>query len=560
MIGPFRFLSRETRGMHQAAYILAAFALASQFIGLFRDRILAFEFGAGHTLDLYYAAFRVPDLLFATVASLFSIYALLPILSRLEEEKEGLMMPFLRNTLWVFFAGMSFISLILYALAPILAPLIAPGLAHTAASSASLILLMRILLLQPILLGASNTIASLTQLRHRFILYSISPLLYNLGIIFGAVVLYPMYGIAGLGWGVIFGAAMHVAVQLPYFISEKSAGTLSIPRMRKGLKEVLTLSVPRTLALASTQISLVALVALASFLVSGSITIFTFAYNLQSVPLTIIGVSYAIAAFPTLSRLHAKGAQEEFLQYIEAALRHIIFWAIPATVFMVVMRAQIVRVILGSGQFNWDDTRLTAAALALFVLSLAAQSITLLIARAYYAVGNTRKPLYYGCADIVVSIVSALLLLFVFKENVFAREFIEALLRVQDVPGTAVLMLALGYALGSIAEGVVSYYYFVHDFPISRARIARLTFESFAASVIGAGVSYLILSATGAAGTINTTVGLVAQAILAGGFGLGVATGTLWLLKNQELGEALTALKRKFVLTRPIAVEPSDVS
>ena len=259
MIGPFRFLARETRGMHQAAYILAAFALASQFLGLLRDRILAFAFGAGHTLDLYYAAFRVPDLLFATVASLFSIYALLPILSRLEEEKEGLMMSFLRNTLWIFFAGMSFISLILYALAPVIAPLVAPGLAHTAASGAQLILLMRILLLQPILLGASNTIASLTQLRHRFVLYSVSPLLYNLGIIFGAVVLYPIWGIAGLGWGVVFGAAMHMAVQLPYFIAEKSEGKLSISRMTKGIGEVLSLSVPRTLALASTQISLVAL-------------------------------------------------------------------------------------------------------------------------------------------------------------------------------------------------------------------------------------------------------------------------------------------------------------
>jgi putative peptidoglycan lipid II flippase len=560
MIGPFRFLSRETRGMHQAAYILAAFALASQLIGLFRDRILAFEFGAGHTLDLYYAAFRVPDLLFATVASLFSIYALLPILSRLEEEKEGLMMPFLRNTLWVFFAGMSFISLILYALAPVLAPLIAPGLAQTAASSASLILLMRILLLQPILLGASNTIASLTQLRHRFILYSISPLLYNLGIIFGAVILYPMFGIAGLGWGVIFGAVMHVTVQLPFFISEKSAGTLSLMRMQKGLKEVLILSIPRTLALASTQISLVALTAMASYLASGSITIFTFAYNLQSVPLTIIGVSYAVAAFPTLSRLHARGAQEEFLQYIESALRHIIFWATPATIFMIVMRAQIVRVILGSGQFNWDDTRLTAAALSLFILSLAAQSITLLIARAYYATGNTKKPLYYGCADIVVSISSALGLLFLFRDDQFIRAFIEALLRVQDVPGTAVLMLAFGYALGSIAEGLVSYFFFVRDFPVSRARIARLVFESFSASVIGAGVTYLILSATGAAGTINTTLGLVAQALLAGSIGLGVSAGILRLLKNQELGEALTALHRKFIFKQPVAVEPSDVS
>ncbi len=560
MIGPFRFLSRETRGMHQAAYILAAFALASQVIGLFRDRILAFEFGAGHTLDLYYAAFRVPDLLFATVASLFSIYALLPILSRLEAEQEGLMMSFLRDALWVFFAGMSFISLILYALAPVLAPLIAPGLATTAASSASLILLMRILLLQPILLGASNTIASLTQLRHRFVLYSVSPLLYNLGIIFGAVVLYPMFGIAGLGWGVVFGAAMHLTVQLPYFLSEKTVGHLSLTRMRKGISEVLVLSIPRTLALASTQISLVALTAMASYLASGSITIFTFAYNLQSVPLTIIGVSYAVAAFPTLARLHARGAQEEFLQYVEAALRHIIFWATPATIFMIVMRAQIVRIILGSGQFNWDDTRLTAAALSLFVLSLAAQSITLVIARAYYAIGNTRKPLYYGCADIIVSIGSALLLLVAFRDSAFLRAFIEALLRVQDVPGTTVLMLAFGYALGSIAEGIVSYWYFIRDFSIPHARTARLVFEIFSASTLGAGVTYLILAATGTAGTINTTVGLIAQSILAGTVGLAVTAGMLRLLKNPEFAEALTAFKRRFIDAREVVVEPSDVS
>ena len=317
---------------------------------------------------------------------------------------------------------------------------------------------------------------------------------------------------------------------------------------------------PRTLALASTQISIVALVSMASFLVSGSITVFTFAYNLQSVPLTIIGVSYAIAAFPTLARLHARGAQDEFLQYIESALRHIIFWAIPATVFMIVMRAQIVRIILGAGHFNWDATRLTAAALALFVVSLAAQSITLLIARAYYATGNTRKPLYYGIADIFVSICSALLLLAAFHQSPFLRAFIESLLRVQDLPGADVLMLALGYALGSIVEGVISYYYFIHDFAISRARITRLSFESFAASIIGGGCTYLILATTGMAGTINTTIGLIVQAILAGSVGLSIAGITLWLLNNQELSEAIIALKRKFIDTREVVVEPSDVT
>jgi len=555
-----RFLAAETRGMHEAAYLLAAFAFFSQLIGLLRDRLLAASFGAGHTLDLYYAAFRIPDFLFATVASLFSLYALLPILSRLEEERAGLMSTFLRDLLLVFFAGMTVVSMAAYILAPILAPLIAPGLSDVA-SRADLILLMRIILLQPILLGASNTIAALTQLRHRFLLYSISPLLYNFGIIFGALVLYPRFGIPGLGFGVVLGAALHMAIQLPFFFSEKTDGRVALSRLISLLKEILTLSIPRTLALASTQISLLAIVAMASLLVPGSIAIFTFAYNLQSVPLTIIGVSYAVAAFPTFARLYAQGAKEEFSRYIEAALRHVVFWSIPCTVFVIVLRAQIVRAILGAGQFDWNATRLTAAALALFVLSLLAQSATLLIARAYYATGNTRKPFYFGVADVVVSIGSAFALVSAFNHNLFFRDMVESLLRVDDISGTAVLMLALGYALGSIAEFVVSYFYFVRDFDLSHANLRRLTFESFAASVLGGACSYLVLAATGATGTINRTIEILAQGAAAGMVGGMVALVILWLLKNRELLEAVAALKRKFADTPVvIAVEPSDVA
>lgn len=560
MISPLKFLSRETRGMHQAAYLLAAFSFLSQLTGVLRDRILAASFGAGHTLDLYYAAFRLPDFLFATFASLFSLYALLPILSRLEAEKEGTMIAFLRGVMLVFFAGMTVIAMAGYILAPLIAPLVAPGLA-TGASGVQLVLLIRILLLQPILLGASNTVASLTQMRHRFILYSVSPILYNFGIIFGAVVLYPVWGVAGLGWGVVFGALMHMAVQLPYFLGEKTAARIPLMKLLKAVREVLMLSIPRTLALASTQISLVALTAMASVLTAGSIAIFTFAYNLQSVPLTIIGISYSVAAFPTLARLHAQGAQKEFLHYVEAALRHIIFWAMPATIFMIVMRAQIVRIILGAGRFDWTDTRLTAAALALFVLSLVVQSLILVIDRAYYAIGNTRKPFYFGCSDVIVSIASAFGLLWLFHTDAFFRNFTESLLRVDDVPGTAVLMLALGYALGSTMEFVITYAFFLRDFAISHLGLLRLSFETFSASVIGAAATYGILYVSGSNAQIDTTLALVLQSILAGVVGLLMTGAMLWLLKNREFSEAFISIKKRFV-DQPalVAVEPHDIS
>ena len=156
----------EVRGMHQAAYLLALFALLSQLLALVRDRLLAASFGAGPTLDVYYAAFRVQDLLFATVASLLSLYALLPVLSKLEEEGGGRTAVFIGRTLGIFFAAMAVIAGVLFVFAPALVSLLMPGI-----SSPELVLLTRILLLQPILLGASNILASLTQLRHRFLLY-----------------------------------------------------------------------------------------------------------------------------------------------------------------------------------------------------------------------------------------------------------------------------------------------------------------------------------------------------------------------------------------------------
>src|SRR5579859_1013933 len=142
----FSAVAKEVRGMHEAAYLLAGFALGSQLLALVRDRILAAQFGASHTLDLYYAAFRVPDFLFATVASLLSLYALLPVLSRLERQDNGLVISFLRDVLLMFFVGMAVLSGIVFILTPFIVDALVPGLASDPASRIQLILLVRILL------------------------------------------------------------------------------------------------------------------------------------------------------------------------------------------------------------------------------------------------------------------------------------------------------------------------------------------------------------------------------------------------------------------------------
>jgi len=525
-----------------------------------RDRLLASSFGAGQTLDLYYAAFRIPDLLFVGVASLLSLYALLPVLSKLESENPGLVIAFMRKMLALFFAGMGVVCAIAYVFVPHLVSFAVPGLADEPARLAELVFLTRILLLQPILLGFSNLLANLTQLRHRFVLYSISPLLYNLGIIGGILFLYPKMGLPGLAWGVVIGALLHALVQLPFFTLERETARLPWQRTWKHFKEVLILSVPRTFSLAAGQIALLCVIAVASLLPAGSISVFTFAWNLQAVPLTIIGVSYSVAAFPTLARFFAGQKSVEFVRHVEAALRHIIFWSLPAIVLIVVLRAHIVRVILGFGAFDWSATRLVAAALALLVLSLAAQSISLLIARAYYAAGNTVKPLVLAIIEVAVSVVAALSLVVAFDHYPILRNTVEMLLRVQDVPGTAVLMLALGLTLGAIARFAIGLTMVARDFSIPLGAVRRLFFESLSASITGGVAAYATLQLFNPLLDNTRVPGILAQGFAAGAVGLFAAAAVLYLFKSKELAEILSAARQKLVGAEKIAVEPSDVA
>lgn len=545
-------MRKEVRGMHEAAYLLAIFALLSQILALFRDRLFASSFGIGPTLDIYYAAFRVPDFLFATVASLFSLYAILPALAR----AEGGEARFLERIFLWFFASTSLCAVLLYIALPTIAPRIAPG--FDAESLESLVSLSRILLLQPILLGASNVLASLTQLRSRFVLYALSPLLYNIGILIGIVFLYPRFGIEGLGWGVVFGAVMHVSIQIPHFFGERAKEKKII---RAPIYEILLLSVPRTLALSASQLTMIVLVAIASLLSAGSISTLALSMNLLGVPLAIIGVSYSVAAFPTLARLFGRGEREQFLSQMNAALRHIFFWSIPTLVLVVVLRAQIVRVILGTGAFDWSATRLTAALLAIFIISLTAQATVYLLARAYYAAGNTKQPLYFALASVFVSITSSISFLYLFKHYEVVRYFVESLLRVTDVPGTSVLMLALGFSLGAFVQAGLSLFFFYAEFKAPLLPLMRTMGRALAGSIIGGFAAYSALTIMGTFVDIDTFKGIFTQGLVGGLCGLVVTALVLLALRSPELLEIKDALMRKFKDSDPkLAVEPSELS
>ena len=548
---------REIRGLHEAAYILAVFALGSQVLALVRDRLMAHQFGADATLDVYYAAFRIPDLLFAIFASILSVYVLIPFVAdRMLESVEKARALMSAVFTW-FLVGYGITALVIFIGAREIAALFFSGFGHV--EQTLLVLVMRILLLQSFFLSLSGLFGVVTQLHRKFVLYAVSPLLYNIGIIIGVVVFYPPMGLAGLAVGVVLGALLHLLVQAPFVMHSGL-----FPKVSKGidwalLKVISKSSLPRAFTLMLQQFVLLALTGVATFMATGSVSVLQFAYNLQSVPLAVIGVSYSVAAFPTLARLYSGGDRVAFLQHVYTALRHIIFWSIPATALFIVIRAQLVRVILGSGAFDWNDTRLTAATLALFIFSLAAQAVHLLVVRAYYAAGNTRTPLavtLVSSAGIVCAAASFHLL---YRHAPVFAYVLADLFRVEDIAGTEVLIVPLAFSSVFIIHSIVLVWLFIRQYGVDiGGNLRRVLVQSLGAGITLAAASYAALNLLVEGFRVDTFMGVFMQGLIAGIIGISAATVFLASAGSYELKEVSEALRRRFWKTRPIAPQEKE--
>ncbi|MCX6752143.1 MAG: murein biosynthesis integral membrane protein MurJ [Candidatus Nomurabacteria bacterium] len=542
----FRLFSKESVNINQAALLLGFFTLLSQVLALFRDRSIAHFIGPSPSLDAYYAAFRVPDLIFICIASLASITVLIPFITKkMDGDKvTDEARKYLNDVFTVFFAVIVFISLIAFFLLPLLVPFIAPGFAPL--FQARLVTLSRIMLLSPILMGLSNLFGTVTQLFRRFFIYALSPIFYNLGIIVGVVFFYPIFGIYGLALGVALGAFMHFLIQA---ISAKSCGftpRFSFAINFEDIKRVAFTSLPRTLGLAFNNIALISIIAFASFLKSGSISVFNFAFNLQSVPLNIIGISYAVAAFPTLAKSISFGKMDEFKNHLRSAARAIIFWSLPVTFLFIVLRAQIVRVILGSGSFSWDNTRLVAASLAIFSVSVLAQGMIALLSRSYYANGNTKRPLIVNFSCSILIIILSYVFIHLFENVLVFRFFIESLLKVNGISGTEVLMLPLAYSVGTVLNFILHWIFVKRDFMPKEPFIMKTFFQSLGASFFLGIVTYISLNIFSPIFGTTTFLGVFFQGFISGILGIATAILVLYLLKNEELKDVTKALKTKF--------------
>lgn len=551
-------ITAELGGLHQAALLLGLSSLASQLLGLLRDHLLARSFGAAAELDIYYTAFLIPDMIFVCIGSFLAVTVLIPVIvDRREHSTPEDIREFLGSMLTFFLVTMLVVNVLVFIFMPTLVGLIAPG--FTPDKKDIVVGLTRILLWSPFFLGLSNLFGSVTQSFKRFGLYAISPLLYNLGIISGVTVFYPIFGTKGLVYGVILGAVCHFALQVPVVVKEGLLPRLQLGIRWAELKYVVERSLPRTLALGANQFADIVLSSLASTMALGSIAIYNLSFNLQSVPMSLIGISYSVAAFPTMSHLYAKGDTTAFARFTNQALRHILFWSLPVAALFIVLRAQIVRVILGSGAFNWNNTRLAAASLGIYAFAVVFQSLVQLLDRAYYATGHTKKPVVVKLFSSALIICFAFLLPLLLHRSPTLSHLFTSFFRVNDIQGTDVLLLPVAFTLGMLANVAILWSLFTRDLVYKGDRTLQETlFRSGAGAIVIGVVSYFSLNAMSSLFDQHTLLGVLAQGGIAGLLGLIVGVLFLYALKSEELQEIIAALRRKTRTTVPIQPGPDE--
>ncbi|MBI2574123.1 MAG: murein biosynthesis integral membrane protein MurJ [Candidatus Wildermuthbacteria bacterium] len=533
-------LNFKTKTVAFGGILLALSSAVSSALGIVRDRLLAGRFGAGPELDAYFAAFRIPDLLYGILIIGGFTAVFVPLFSEYAEKSKEEAWRFTSNLLHVFLLFFSALSLLLLFGAPLLVRLVAPG--FTASQYETTVFLTRLMLLSPLVLGVSAIVSGVLQYAGRFFLYALAPILYNAGIIAGILFFVPAFGIIGLGMGVLFGAMLHLLVQVPGFFAYGFRWQAILRITDPAMKKIFVMVLPRLISTSAYQISATVLTALASTFSAGSIAVFQFANNIQYFPVGIFGVSFALASFPNLSRAFVHHDHSQFLRTFSSTFRQTVFFTLPVALWIFLMRSQIVRLLLGTGKFGEDDIRLTAASLAIFSFVIVFHSLVPLLARAFFALQDTKTPTVVHVGTLLFNISAAFFLAFLFNSFEGVRAFFSELLSLQDIEDIRVLALPLSLAMTGFLQ-FLFLFIFLRKEMSHHWRTGVLV--SFLKLLIAAFVSGVALSGVLAwHGAPDGLQDLFAQAALAGGAGLLSYLFVCVLVRSSELREIFSSLKK----------------
>lgn len=443
-----RLFHRQTKSVGGATSVLAVSYIVSGVLGIFRDRLLANVFGAGIETSIYFAAFRIPDLVYNILILGGITVAFLPLFSEYFAKSEEKAWEMTNHILNIFLFLLFFGSLILFFLSPWLMPFIAPGFSPE--NQSILLDLVRLLLLSPILLGVSSILSGVLQYFDRFLIYSLAPVLYNVGIIFGIIFLVPHFGIFGAGIGVIIGALLHLLVQIPSVIGCGFNYKFSFDFKYPAIARIFKLMTPRVFAVLSNQINLFILTSLASGIADNAIAVFSFARNIQGLPVGILGMSLATALFPTFSRLWTDGKKTEFIEKFSAIFRQSIFILIPVSVFTFVLRGQIVRLILG--QLAPEAEKLISVSLGLLSSSILTWALIPLVTRAFFSFHESKTPAVITLLSVCSNLLMSFLFIHFLSFPNALSDFTKNITGLSDVSNIAVIGLSLAFSFSSFLQ------------------------------------------------------------------------------------------------------------
>ena len=401
----------RSNNLKQAVGILFVTVLISNVLGLIRNVVIAnrvgVAFGSIGPLDSYYAAFVLPDLLYNIIIVGALSSAILPLLVKINEDGDD--KQFWKTFNILLSTGFTAIVVglvVLYLVLPMLIPRIYPGFSPE--DQQFTLSLSQILLLSPLFFTVSQLSTSALQAKKYFFAPALAPLVYNLAII-SAALLIPDFGLSVLVFGVILGAAAHFLVQVPTLIRLGWRFNFETSFGNSLVRQVMKLMIPRTIALTSTQLLLLVFYRLASHLQEGSIAIYRLTDDLQTAPVLLLANTLAMAILPDFARHIAKNDQRQFEELVGKAIRLLLFIFLPATLFLLIFRTEIINLYISVGHsINAGETERAVQTFSYFVGSLFFQGAVLLLARAYFARSDTVRPTMFSVIAIVCAFLVAL--------------------------------------------------------------------------------------------------------------------------------------------------------
>lgn len=414
-----KLLSRPQSNIFSAALVIAATYGVSMLLGIIRERVLVAKFYAccSPQLDVYYAAFRIPDMIFQLVVTGALSAAFIPVFSEYlaKDEKEAYhLASSLINLLLIV---LLLLSAVIFVFAT---PISAKITGNFQGWQINLMAQMtKAMLLAQIFFLISNFFSAMVQSKQRFLLPSLSPVVYNIGIILSVLLFSSTLGIWSATFGVLIGSFLHLAIQVPLVFRFGFRFGFNHDWKHPGVKKILRLMLPRTLSLATSQIEATISLFLATSLSAGSLTIYYLAQRLVDLPVRLLGTSIGQAALPILSLQLAQEKFDEFKKTMTQSINQIFYLAFPATAFFLVLRVQIVRFAYGAKSFPWIATIVTGKTLAAVAFSIFSQSSSQLLARGFYALHDTKTPFAISIISVLVNISTSITLVFVFGLGIY---------------------------------------------------------------------------------------------------------------------------------------------